>query len=82
MHAVVHLELVDSQPKKSVQVCPWAPSQLLAQQFVIAVLVVAQQESKPEGFMHPAEGKVKEDWAEEREKIRYRAVSEKRKCEW
>jgi hypothetical protein len=33
---------------------------------VTAVPVVAQQESKPEGFAHPAELKVK-DWADERE---------------
>jgi hypothetical protein len=68
IQAFVHLELVDSHPKKSEQVSPGAPSQLSAQQFVIAVEVVAQQESKPDGFTHPVEGKLKEHWANGRER--------------
>jgi hypothetical protein len=75
IQAFVHLELVDSHPKKSEHVSPGAPSQLSAQQFVIAVEVAAQQESKPDGFTHPAEGKLKENWADGRERSKWKMES-------
>ena len=84
IQAVVHLELVDSHPKRSEHVPPEAVSQNSVQQLVAAVVAFAQQELNAEGATHPVELKVKSaeivgrEEREERKMRRYGCLKARR----